>query len=132
MLAGWQSVLDKHEELFTDVSDGASVAIVPRRSVAPLCDPVPMIVWVREREGMAVRTGEFGGYKALSSDLLLVTNDGTLEAALARDEPLAEIKRQLRAGGMLFMVLRRKDELRSHGWEDFLEWLGMPFLGSCR
>jgi hypothetical protein len=33
---------------------------------------------------------------------------------------------------MLFMVLRRKDELREHGWEDFLEWLGMPFLGTCR
>lgn len=108
------------------------MAVVPRHSAAPVCEPVPMLVWVREPEGMAARAGEFGGYKALSSDLLLVTNDGTLEAALSRDEPLAEIKRQLRAGGMLFMVLRRKDELREHGWEDFLEWLGMPFLGSCR
>jgi hypothetical protein len=132
MISACQSVLDKHEDLFTEVSDGASVAIVPRRAVAPTCDPVPMILWVREPEGMAARAGEFGGYKALSSDLLLVTNDGTLEAALERDQPLAEIKRQLRAGGMLFMVLRRKDELREHGWEDFLEWLGMPFLGSCR
>ncbi len=132
MIPACQSVLDKHEDLFTEVSDGASVAIVPRRSVAPICDPAPMIVWVREPQGMVARAGEFGGYKALSSDLLLVTNDGTLEAALERDQPLAEIKRQLRAGGMLFMVLRRKDELRAHGWEDFLEWLGMPFLGSCR
>ena len=24
------------------------------------------------------------------------------------------------------------EELRSHGWEEFLEWLGMPFLGTCR
>lgn len=132
MISAWQFVLDKHEDLFTDVADGASVAIVPRRSVAPVCDPVPMIVWAREPQGMAARAGEFAGFKALSSDLLLITNDGTLEAALAREEPLAEIKRQLRASGMLFMVLHRKDELRSHGWEDFLEWLGMPFLGSCR
>jgi hypothetical protein len=132
MIRGWQSVLDKHEDLFAELSDGASVAIVPRRSVAAVCDPVPMLLWVREPEGMAARNGQFGGFKALSSDLLLVANDGTLEAALSRDEPLVEIKRQLRAGGMLFMVLRRKDELREHGWEDFLEWLGMPFLGSCR
>lgn len=132
MISACQSVLDKHEDLFAEVSDGASVAIVPRRAVAPICDPVPMILWVREPQGMAARAGEFGGYKALSADLLLVTNDGTLESALARDEPLGEIKRELRAGGMLFMVLRRKDELRAHGWEDFLEWLGMPFLGSCR
>jgi hypothetical protein len=132
MLAAWQSVLDRHAPLFEEVEKGVSLAVVPRRAVAPVCDPMPMLLWVREPEGMAVRPGEFGGYKALSSDLLLVTNDGTLEAALSCNEPLAEIKRQLRAGGMLFMVLRRKDELRAHGWEDFLEWLGMPFLGSCR
>ncbi len=132
MLADCQRVLDEHAELFEEIEESASLAIVPRRAVAPVCDPVPMMLWVREPGGMAVRPGEFGGYKALSSDLLLVTNDGTLEAALEREEPLAEIKRQLRAGGMMFMVLRRKDELRSHGWEDFLEWLGMPFLGTCR
>jgi hypothetical protein len=132
MLAAWQSVLDRHAELFEEIEEGVSVAVVPRRAVAPVCDPVPILLWVREPEGMAARPGQFGGFKALSSDLLLIANDGTLEAALSRDEPLAEIKRQLRAGGMLFMVLRRKDELREHGWEDFLEWLGMPFLGSCR
>ena len=132
MIAAWQSILDKHGELFIEVSDGASVAIVPRRSVAAVCEPVPMLLWVREPDGMAARPAQFGGYKTLSSDLLLVANDGTLEAALERDEPLAEIRKQLRAGGMLFMVLRRKEELREHGWEDFLEWLGMPFLGSCR
>ncbi len=132
MFAAWQRVLDRHAELFEEIEPGASVAVVPRSVVAPVCDPAPMLVWVREPEGMAARGGEFSGFKTLDSDLLLVTNEGTLDAALARDEPLAEIKRQLRAGGMMFMVLRRKDELRAHGWEDFLEWLGMPFLGTCR
>ncbi|HEY5896139.1 MAG TPA: hypothetical protein VIV54_01150 [Burkholderiales bacterium] len=132
MLAGWQSVLDRHAELFTEIADGAAVAVVPRRAVAQVCEPVPMLLWIREEEGMAARAGEFGGYKSVAADLLLVANDGTLEAALAGEEPLREVKRQLRAGGMMFMVLRRKDELRERGWEDFLEWLGMPFLGTCR
>jgi hypothetical protein len=132
MPAAWQRVLDRHADLFEEIEEGASVALVPRSVAAPVCDPAPMLLWVREPAGMTARGGEFSGFKALSADLLLVTNDGTLEAALARDEPLAEIKRQLRAGGMMFMVLRRRDELRSHGWEDFLEWLGMPFLGTCR
>ncbi len=132
MSAAWQSVLDRHADLFEEIEEGASVAVVPRRVVAPVCDPAPMLVWVREPQGMAARSGEFSGYKALASDLLLVANEGTLEAALSLEEPLAEVKRQLRAGGMMFMVLRRKDELRSHGWEEFLEWLGMPFLGTCR
>jgi hypothetical protein len=132
MISACQSVLDKHADLFTELSDGASVAIVPRRVVAPACAAAPMLLWVREPGGMTARAGEFSGYKSLASDLLLITNDGALEAALARDESLAEVKRQLRAGSMMFMVLRRKDELREHGWEDFLEWLGMPFLGTCR
>lgn len=132
MLAAWQGVLDRHAELFAEIEEGAAVAVVPRRFVAPACEPAPMLLWARERGGMAARAGEFSGYRALSADLLLIANDGTLEAALARDEPLAEVKRQLRAGGMMFMVLRSRDELRSHGWEDFLEWLGMPFLGTCR
>lgn len=132
MLAGWQSVLDRHAELFAEIADGAAVAVVPRRAVAQVCEPVPMLLWIREEEGMAARAGEFGGYKTVAADLLLVANDGTLEAALAGEEPLREVKRQLRAGGMMFMVLRRKDELRERGWEDFLEWLGMPFLGTCR
>jgi len=132
MSAAWQRVLDRHADLFEEIEEGASVAVVPRSVVAPVCDPAPMLLWVREPDGMTARSAEFSGFKTLASDLLLVTNDGTLETALSRDEPLAEIKRQLRAGGMMFMVLRRKDELRSHGWEDFLEWLGMPFLGTCR
>ena len=132
MSAAWQRVLDRHADLFEEIEEGASVAVVPRSVVAPVCDLAPMLLWVREPDGMTARSAEFSGFKTLASDLLLVTNDGTLETALSRDEPLAEIKRQLRAGGMMFMVLRRKDELRSHGWEDFLEWLGMPFLGTCR
>ena len=132
MLAAWQGVLDRHAELFEEIEEGASVAVVPRRVAAPACDAAPMLLWVREPEGMAARAGEFSGYRTLSSDLLLITNDGALEAALAAEEPLRAIKRELRAGGMRFMVLRRKDELRAHGWEDFLEWLGMPFLGTCR
>jgi len=132
MLAAWQEVLDRHAALFEEIEEGASVALVARRVLAPARDAVPMLVWVREAGGMAARAAEFRGYRALSADLLLVANEGTLEGALTRAEPLAEVKRQLRAGGMMFMVLRRKDELRSHGWEDFLEWLGVPFLGTCR
>ena len=132
MLAAWQQVLDRHAALFEELEEGASVALVARRVLAAAREPVPMLVWVREAGGMAARAAEFSGYRALGADLLLVANDGALEAALEREEPLAEVKRQLRAGGMMFMVLRRKDELRDHGWEDFLEWLGMPFLGTCR
>jgi len=87
MSAAWQRVLDRHADLFEEIEEGASVAVVPRSVVAPVCDPAPMLLWVREPDGMTARSAEFSGFKTLASDLLLVTNDGTLETALSRDEP---------------------------------------------
>jgi hypothetical protein len=141
-LAAWQRMLDRHAMLFAETAHGASVAIVsryapggdgrPRPVVMPVCDAVPMLAWVREPQGMVARWAQFRGLKGLDADLLLVAGEGTLEAALAHDEPLGELKRQLRAGRMLFMVMRTRDELRERGWTDVLEALGLPFLGTCR
>lgn len=141
-VAPWQPVLDAHAELFESVTEGASIALVPRwridargarrANVMPKTDPVPMQLWVREPQGMAVREGVFRGLAHLASDVLLIAEDDALEGALAHAQPLSELKRRLRRGKLLFMVMRTRDELRERGWTDFLEALGLPFLGTCR
>lgn len=141
-VAAWQRVLDRNEALFADTVPGASIAIVPRfapggggkprPTVMPVSDPVTMLLWTRESHGMVAREGEFRGLRGLPADLLLVAGEGALEAALRHAEPLGELKRQLRAGRMLFMVMRTREELGERGWTDFLEALGLPFLGTCR
>ena len=69
----------------------------------------------------------------LGVDLLFLAGDCALEAVLARAEhPLGEMKRQLRAARVQFFVFRTKHELRDLGYEDFVEALGLPFLGACR
>jgi hypothetical protein len=133
--AAWQRVLDRYPELFVETAQGASVAVVPRFArgadgrqrpvVMPASDPVPMLLWRREPDAMRAREAEFRGLKGLVSDLLLIAGDGALEEALAHE-------RQLRSGRMLFMVMRTRDELRERGWSDFIESLGLPFLGTCR
>jgi len=140
--AAWQRVLDCYPELFVETAQGASVAVVPRFArgadgkprpvVMPASDPVPMLLWRREPDAMRVRDAEFRGLKGLVSDLLLIAGDGALEEALAHERPFSELKRQLRSGRMLFMVMRTRDELRERGWSDFIESLGLPFLGTCR
>jgi len=141
-LAAWQRVLDRNAPLFAETMPGASIAIVPRfapgsegrprPTVMPVSDPVSMLLWIREPTGMVAREGQFRGLRGLTADLLLVAGEGALEAALDHGEPLGELKRQLRAGRMLFMVMRTREELRERGWTDFLEALGLPFLGTCR
>jgi len=133
---GWQEVLDRHADLFGEVTPGASIAIVrgspPRANIAPVVEPAPMQLWRREPEGMRVAPGEYRGLKTLAADILLLPEEGALEAVLAHAYPIGELKRQLRAGRVLCMVMRARDELRARGWADLFEALGLPFLGTCR
>jgi hypothetical protein len=138
----WQPVLDAHAGLFEALVPGASVALVPRwrigaqgqrrANVMPTTDPVPMQLWLREPQAMRVHDGLFTGLASLASDLLFIAEDGALESALQHERPLSELKRLLRRNRVLFMVLRTRDELRERGWTEFIEALGLPFLGTCR
>jgi hypothetical protein len=138
----WQPVLDVHVELFEPLATGVSVALVPRwredsqglrrANIMPKTEPVSMMLWLREAQAMRVREGIFTGLASLASDVLLIVEDGALDAALAHERPLSELKRLLRRNRVLFMVLRTRDELRERGWTEFLEALGLPFLGTCR
>lgn len=135
-MISWQEVLEGSAELFAEVVPGASVAIVPgsppRSNIGQVVDPAPMLLWRREGEGMRVGEGQYRGLKTLASDILLLPENGALEAALAHRYPMSELKRQLRTGRVLCMVLRERNELRARGWADLFDALGLPFLGTCR
>lgn len=135
-MATWPDVLERHAELFAEVRPGASIALAPgsppRANVKQVREAVPMQLWLRGPERMAVVAGEYRGLKSLAADALLLPEEGALDAALAHAEPLSELKRQLRDGRMLVMVMRSRKELRELGWGDFFEALGLPFQGSCR
>jgi hypothetical protein len=47
-------------------------------------------------------------------------------------ETLSIIKRQIRKGAIMFFVMKTKFELQDAGYEDFLDSLGLAFLGACR
>lgn len=141
--SAWQRLIDDYAPLFAPLAEGAGVGLVPRffadaagarRAAAmPSTPPLPMLEW-RKRDGqMYARPGTYRGLDGLGVDLLFLAGDGALEAVLARAEhPLGEMKRQLRAARIQFFVLRTKRELADLGYEDFVEALGLPFLGACR
>jgi len=129
-------VLDRHADLFADVAAGASAALAPRSppraNVKQVLEPRPMLLWLRAAEGMQARPGEYRGLKTLDADVLFLPEEGALAAALAHEQPMSELKRELRDGRMLVMVMRSRSELRERGWSDFFEALGLPFQGTCR
>ncbi len=76
----------------------------------------------------------FTGYKDCGVDILFVAEESGLAAihhALAV-QALGEMKAALRRSELFLFVLKPRDQLIDDGWDDFLETLGLAFLGACR
>lgn len=144
-LGPWQAMLERHAELFTDMLPGAAVGFVPRagsglqpgKRVAALTQSDAageMMVWEVREDGMHATLRRYAGFQDARVDLLFVAEDGALAAmqeALDGDT-LSIMRRQIRKGGIMFYVMRTKYELQDAGYEDFLDTLGLAFLGACR
>ncbi|HVC12988.1 MAG TPA: hypothetical protein VNE59_15200 [Burkholderiales bacterium] len=143
-LPAWQAILDREAAVFTELAPGASVAFVPRHaagpdgvlrpSAMPSVAPLEVLAWERGADAMTAYARSYRGLAAAACDVLFFFERDALEAVLARadDGPFGEMKRRIRAGRILLMVLRTREELRARGYEDFLESLGLPFMGACR
>ncbi|MDA8335853.1 MAG: hypothetical protein M0Z41_12880 [Peptococcaceae bacterium] len=127
-LALWQSLLDRQDRYFGRIK-GGRIGIVERATFAS--PPGAVLVW--DIAGGRARAGADryrcpGGY-----DLLLVVPDGARWADPGRlaPDPVAALRRLIRRGEVLFFVPAGRDELRARGFEDLVEALGVPFLGTC-
>jgi hypothetical protein len=142
-VAAWQRLVDGYAPLFEPLAESAGVGVMQRffvdaagarRSAAMPTTPILPMLECRKHGGrMVAQPGTYSGLGDIGVDLLFLADDGALEAVLARDEhPLGEMKRQLRAARIQFFVFRTRRELADLGYEDFVEALGLPFLGACR
>jgi hypothetical protein len=144
-IEAWQAMLDRHAELFAEMTPGASVAIVPRegsgilpgKHVAGLMAASgvgEMLRWQVTAAGMRADIVPYRGLRDVGVDLLFVA-DAEARAKLCAnlgDETLALMKRLIRSGNIMFFVMRTKYELQDAGYEEFLDTLGLAFLGACR
>lgn len=145
-LPAWQAMLDRHRELFAEMLPGSRIGILPRsatnllpgRRLAGLAAiELPegrMLAWETREEGVQAGYRSCLRFEEAQVDLLLVPDDAALEAILAAlgGDALAVMKKMIRRGNMLFFVMRAKHELQEAGYEDFLDSLGLAFLGACR
>ncbi|MCL4183871.1 MAG: hypothetical protein KJ011_10540 [Burkholderiaceae bacterium] len=131
-VAGWQALIGRHARLFDAWIDGAAIGFVPR--AAADAGAGTMLAWTRHGGGMRVEQRRFGGFADCAVAVLFVAEPDALEEVHARlhDNALGAMKLQLRRGGMLLYVLAPKTQLLEDGYEDFLEALGLAFMGACR
>jgi len=144
-LLAWQAMLDRHAELFSEMNPGSRIGFVaradsgmlPGKHVAGAMAALgsgQMLAWERRGEGMRASIEDFGGIKDSRVDLLFVAEEEALNAT--RDslsgETLSVVKRAIRKGGIMFYVMKNKYQLQEAGYEEFLDSLGLAFLGACR
>ena len=145
-VAAWQAMLDRHAPLFSELLPGSAVGFVPRegsgiqpgKHVAGVVNAGgagEMLTWTMQASGaMCAQLRDYSGFQDAGVDLLFVADaDGlaAMQGAL-HGETLSIIKRQIRQGAIMFFVMRTKYELQDAGYEDFLDSLGLAFLGACR
>jgi hypothetical protein len=95
---------------------------------------VDMLAWEVQGGGMQAAIERFAGMATVKVDLLLVADAEALAAARAdlAGNALTTIKKAIRRGNIMFFVFKNKAQLQDAGYEDFLESLGLAFLGACR
>ena len=140
----WQSMLDRQRELFVEMEAGSRLGFVSREASGILpgkhCEgvrvvtEVPMMAWEIENGGMSARIERFAGMSSTRVDVLLVADREAMDTMLAElgGDTLKTIKRLIRRGNIMFFLFRNKAQLQDAGYEDFLESLGLAFLGACR
>ena len=89
---------------------------------------------MNEGTGMRANYRPCRNFPDAQADLVLVPDDAAFEEirrTLAAD-PLHTFKKMIRCGSILFFVMKTKYQLQDAGYEDFLDTLGLAFMGSCR
>lgn len=131
-LAGWQSVLDRHSAVFSGMALGSRVGFLPKDDFeTPMAT---MMVWEATGDGMQAKYQPFPGFESVRIDLLFIADDATLARLHDSDNPapFSDIKTKVRRRDILLYVVKPRDELLDSGYEDFLDSLGLVFMGACR
>lgn len=147
-IAGWQRMLDRHGELFTELASGSRIGLLAREETgfAPGRQPVGwrnarfggagalLLVWEATEGRMRARNERIAGFADAHADFLLLADGPSLAEAHAalETDALARLKRRIRRGDIMLCTFRTRAQLADAGYEDFLDSLGLAFMGACR
>ena len=130
-LGGWQTLLDRNAELFQDMQAGARIGVLSKNEFEP---PATMVVWEATEHGMRAGYEAFPGFEEVRIDLLFIADETTILGMHDPNSgaPFKDIKTKLRRRDVLLYVVTPHRALIDSGYENFLETLGLPVLGTCR
>jgi len=131
-VAGWQALLDRHRPLFAGLLAGSRIGLLPEEDFET--PAAMMVVWEATGLGMVATYRPFPGFDTVDVDLLFIPSNETLRGLHDRTNasPFADMKRKVRRRETLLYVVKPRARLLELGYEEFLDSLGLTFVGACR
>lgn len=127
----WQEYLNRQRDVFSKIKDGGKMGILPKNDLDARGSR--LLMWTVRDGQVAVHNQPFRGFRECGADLLFVADPPALERIYRelKNDVLAELRKQIRSGGVVFFVLKTRDELLEMGYEDLIESIGIPWIGTC-
>ncbi len=131
-IAGWQALLERHSAVFAGMLPGSRIGLLPEEDFES--PAAMMLVWEATGNAMVADYRPFPGFAEVEVDLLFVADGETLRRLhdSTNPAPLAELKRKVRRRETLLYVVKPRAVLLELGYEEFLDSLGLAFMGACR
>jgi hypothetical protein len=131
-ISGWQSLLDRNPDIFFGMEPGSKVGLLTQDDFEP--PTAMMLVWESTPEGMRAYYRAFPGFESVEVDLLFIADDPTMRRIHDVDTPapFVHMKTKVRRRDILLYIVKPRSQLLERGYEDFLDSLGLTFMGACR
>lgn len=131
-ICGWQTLLDRHPNIFFGMKPGAKIGLLTKDEFEP--PTAMMLVWESTPDGMHAYYRPFPGFETVDIDLLFIADDPIIKHIhdAYTEAPFTDMRAKIRRRDILLYVVKPRAQLLEHGYEDFLDSLGLAFMGSCR
>lgn len=126
----WQDSLDRQQEVFSGIFEDARIGILPKPQIES--EDGKVLVWEVQSGKMSAGYRPFTGFRNAEVDMLFVADEQGLVSLYENGGEFKHMKNLIREGSILFYVFKTKNELLDLGYEDFLDALGLAFMGGCR
>ncbi len=130
--ARWQPVLDGHADLFEPLDPGSAAVLLSKEDWDAASGAA--LEWRAGAGTMQASLRPWQGAEQAEADLIFVALRDALERLASADvgERFSRLKDMVHGGEVLFFVMKTKCNLVNAGWEEFLDSLGLAFMGACR
>ncbi len=118
--------------IFLGMQPGSRIGLMSKDDFDP--PTATMVVWEATEKAMRAKYESFPGFDHVKIDLLFIADDATIRRVhdCANPTPFAEIKAKVRRRDILLYVVKPRQQLLDWGYEEFLDSLGLVFMGTCR